>query len=92
MDNYLNGRGGNDNLDTSESDNSFRPLLGESDGVTNQHSNSDNNQEPQGQVEVIFDEKDCPKVEVISVDNKPSQIVVHLPDGRLLKINCEYPV
>ena len=41
-------------------------------------------------IEVIFDEKDCPKVEVISVDSKPRQIVIHLPDGRLLKINCEY--
>ena len=55
MDNYLNGRGGNDNLDTSESDNSFRPLLGESDGIKNQNAtDSDNNQEPQGQSEGYF--------------------------------------
>ena len=40
--------------------------------------------------EVIYEEKDCPKVEVLSTDGVPAKIVIHLQDGKLLEINCLY--
>jgi hypothetical protein len=42
------------------------------------------------QVEVVYDEANCPKVEVVSSEGKPRRIVIHLPDGKLLEISCEY--
>lgn len=42
------------------------------------------------ETEVIFDEANCPKVEVVSEDNIPQKIVIHLEDGRLLTIGCQY--
>jgi hypothetical protein len=88
MENYLTGREGGNNLDVSTKDSSFRSFL--SEPTDSQTTSADLEPVEEGISEVIFDEKDCPKVEVISVDSKPSQIVVHLEDGRLLKINCEY--
>ena len=38
----------------------------------------------------VISEGECPKVEVVSVDGNPSQIIIHLPDGRLLKLDCKY--
>jgi hypothetical protein len=40
--------------------------------------------------DVIYDEKDCPRVEVVSIDGNPHKILIHLLDGKLLKINCHY--
>ena len=89
MENYLTGREGGNNIDVSGADSSFRPFLSQpSEDTTTVNPELEN--VPQGQSEVIFDEKDCPKVEVISVDSKPTEIVIHLDDGRLLKINCVY--
>jgi len=90
MDSYLTGRGGSDNLEVSSGNPSFRPFLSQPSNGQIEASQSEPDIENEGKSEVIFDEKDCPKVEVISVDSKPRQIVIHLPDGRLLKINCEY--
>ena len=63
----------------------FRPFLSQPSNGQIEASQSEPDIENEGKSEVIFDEKDCPKVEVISVDSKPRQIVIHLPDGRLLK-------
>ena len=90
MENYLTGRGGNDDIKLSEVDSSFRPLLIHHTNDQVQQNADEENLESEGSTEVIYNEEDCPKVEVTSVDSKPKQIVIHLPDGRLLKINCEY--
>ena len=88
MENYLTGREGGHSFEASKKDSSFRSFL--SEATDSPITSVDSESAEQGVSEVIFDEKDCPKVEVISVDSKPTQIVVHLEDGRLLKINCEY--
>ena len=90
MDNYLTGRGGSDGHKVSNGDTSFRPFLSQTDKDQVEPNLNEPNLESEGTSEVIFDQQDCPKVEVLSVDSKPKQIVIHLPDGRLLKINCEY--
>ena len=90
MQGYLSGRGIN-----SDSENgikpSFRPFLekkaGEAQGTDDQ---SGGTPEKASETEVIFDEANCPKVEVVSQDNIPQKIVIHLDDGRLLTIGCQY--
>ena len=74
-----------------KSDSSFRPFLSQAPSGSNDSNLAEPNLASEGESQVIFDEKDCPKVEVVSVDQQPRQIVIHLEDGRLLKINCEYP-
>jgi len=92
MENYLSGRGAGEDIDLSKGDSSFRPFLSQTSSSSNESNPAEPNLASEGESQVIFDEKDCPKVEVVSVDQQPRQIVIHLDDGRLLKINCEYPV
>ena len=91
MENYLSGRGAGEDIDLSKGDSSFRPFLSQASSNSNESNLAEPNLASEGGSQVIFDEKDCPKVEVVSVDQQPRQIVIHLDDGRLLKINCEYP-
>ena len=43
-----------------------------------------------GTGEIVFEQVDGPKVEVISEDGEVSKIVVHLASDKILEINCEY--
>ena len=43
-----------------------------------------------GTGEVVFEQVDGPKVEVVSEDGVVSKIVVHLAPDKILEINCEY--
>ena len=90
MQGYLSGRGVN-----SDSENgikpSFRPVLEKN--TSEKQSMGDHlegNPVSNSETEVIFDEANCPKVEVVSEDNIPQKIVIHLDDGRLLTIGCQY--
>jgi hypothetical protein len=90
MQGYLSGRGIN-----SDSENgikpSFRPFLEKNTSeVQEMGSQLAGNPESTLETEVIFDEANCPKVEVVSEDNIPQKIVIHLEDGRLLTIGCQY--
>ena len=91
MQSYLSGRGGEHNVEDKSSE-GFRSYL---DNTTQ----SDQNEGSQAltsedsadlQNDVIYEEEGCPKVEVSSIDGKPVSINIHLPDGRLLKLDCEY--
>ena len=87
MESYLSGKGAS--LDASKSS-SFSSYLnqGNEDGDSESLESS---REVKEQVsEIIYDEKDCPKVEVISTDGSPTKIVIHLPEGKILEINCLY--
>jgi len=88
MESYLAGRGHTSGSDSAE-DSGFRSYLNDgSKQVGNPVDTSDSPQDEQ--VEVVYDQADCPKVEVVSVDGKPHRIVIYLPDGKLLEISCEY--
>ena len=91
MQSYLSGRGGEPQIE-GNSNEGFRSYLDSS-------QNPDPNDAPQAlpaevaadlENEVIYEEEGCPKVEVSSIDGKPVSITFHLPDGRLLKLDCEY--
>ena len=88
MESYLAGRGHTSGSDSTE-DSGFRSYL--DDDPKQVGGAVDASDSPQDeQVEVIYDQADCPKVEVVSVEGKPRRIVIHLPDGKLLEISCEY--
>ena len=87
MESYLKGRGFKNPVETENV--SFKGYL---DGQ--KESRSDEvlpNLEPvEQEKETIYEEEGCPKVEVVSTDGRPTCIVIHLPDGRLLEIDCHY--
>ncbi len=44
----------------------------------------------EGETQLLYEEEAGPKVEVVNVDGRPVQIIVHLESGRRLELNCEY--
>ena len=86
MESYLKGRGYKDDL---KKDSSFESLL-ETSKKRPETPPVDPVEANPAQKEVIYEQENCPKVEVISVDVKPTSIVIHLEDGRLLEIDCVY--
>jgi hypothetical protein len=82
MKGYLSGRTTSKECEVDK-DTSFRSLLSiEKEQLDDTPVNS--------KIDVIYEDKDCPKVEVLSEDGTPSAIIIHLPDGKLLQINCHY--
>ena len=91
MQSYLSGRGGEHHVE-DKSRESFRSYLDATpQSVQNETPPAPASEDPVDlQSEVIYEEEGCPKVEVSSIDGKPVSINIHLPDGRLLKLDCEY--
>ena len=88
MESYLTGRGNSSESDPTE-DPGFRSYLSDQPKQAAVPVNaSDPNQDEQ--VEVVYEQAACPKVEVVSVEGKPQRIVIHLLDGKLLEISYEY--
>ncbi|MEC8355277.1 MAG: hypothetical protein VXZ37_01535 [Verrucomicrobiota bacterium] len=88
MQSYLSGRGGikEDNDGTTNSQ--FRPFLQSKD--TDQTDTVDDLSDKDLDSQVIYDEANCPKVEVLSEEGIAQEILIHLQDGRILKIQCQY--
>jgi len=86
MESYLKGRGYKDDL---KKDSSFESLLDTSKKTLETPQPVPVEVNP-AQKEVIYEQENCPKVEVVSIDGKPTSIVIHLQDGRLLEIDCVY--
>ena len=88
MQGYLTGRGEmNENSDGSN-DPVFRSFL-----LANQETKPDNesvSSESDLESEIIYDQANCPKVEVLSEDGVPQKILIHLEDGKILQIQCNY--
>jgi hypothetical protein len=88
MENYLKGRGFKDE---DANDQNFQGFL-EGKAVNSPQIQSDSI-EPKPKdtsKSTIYEEDGCPKVEVVSEDGRPTTLIVHLPDGRLLEIDCIY--
>ena len=88
MENYLKGRGFNE--EDSE-DRKFQGLLeGKASRPVQVQSDINDANPKDTSKSTIYAEDGCPKVEVVSEDGRPTTLVVHLPDGRLLEIDCIY--
>ena len=90
MQGYLSGRGVKS--DSKEGIKpSFRPFLEQKSTEKESLKNQDgDNSSANLKTEVIYEQANCPKVEVVTEDNIPQKIVIHLEDGRLLTIGCKY--
>ncbi len=89
MESYLKGRGDSlGNALPSSDDDEFRSYL--EDAPKQVIPPAEQNTSEDEKVSVVYDEANCPKVEVVTSEGKPRRIVIHLPDGKLLEISCEY--
>lgn len=88
MQSYLSGRGGIKESGDGPSESQFRPFLQNND--TDQKDTDDDLSSKDLDSEIIYDEANCPKVEVLSEDGIAQEIIIHLQDGRVLKIQCQY--
>ena len=92
MQSYLSGRGANIQPDDSEENtNSFGSYL----SGTNKQQSAPQTTEPVPEgtdlvTETIHTDETGIKVEVLSSDGVPSNILIHIPDGRVIDLNCEY--
>ncbi len=88
MQSYLSGRGGIKEDDDGSVKSQFRPFL--QSKASDQSHTVDDLSDKDLDSEVIYDEANCPKVEVLSEEGIAQEIVIHLQDGRILKIQCQY--
>ena len=88
MESYLKGRGFKDSV--SHDSSSFRGLLEDQNPAPDAISDQKKVEEAESEISTIYDEKDCPKVEVVSEDGRPTAIRIHLPDNRILELECHY--
>ncbi|MBU62439.1 MAG: hypothetical protein CMI26_08050 [Opitutae bacterium] len=94
MENYLTGRSdsGHPALE-DEGIGSFRSYL-DQESVSPEDSTDDQLSVESAAIPresaLLYEEDGGPKVEVVSIDGRPVQIVVHLESGRILELNCEY--
>ena len=91
MDNYLTGRNKDSKTNLDGTISEFRSLTDMANNST-QLIQDQNNQGNDVEVEreTVYSEGDSPVVEVVSVDGCPQEIIIHMNDGRLLKIACNY--
>ena len=88
MQSYLSGRGGIKEEGDGSVKSQFRPFL--QSKASDQSDTVDDLSDKDLDSEVIYDEANCPKVEVLSEEGIAQEIVIHLQDGRILKIQCQY--
>tara|TARA_A100001037_G_C14933221_1_gene537006 strand:+ start:335 stop:622 length:288 start_codon:yes stop_codon:yes gene_type:complete len=95
MESYLAGRSdSNGQALTEEDSSSFRSYLEKQPELepTLEEQFEDTLPDPAevGETQVLYEEEQGPKVEVVSVDGCPVRIIVFLESGRRLELNCEY--
>lgn len=92
MEHYLSGRGNfGDSAQESGEGEEFRSLLDQEEGaLPPQEASAEPNVSVEGETQLLYEEEAGPKVEVVNVDGRPAQIIVHLESGRRLELNCEY--
>jgi hypothetical protein len=92
MRSYLSGRGSNaEDFVSDKASGAFSSYLGEPNQL-NSSLASPIDDETVGNLsteEIHVDETGI-KVEVVSEDGQPRKILVHIPDGRIVELGCEY--
>jgi hypothetical protein len=91
MQSYLSGRGASIESNDSSEESNFSSYL---DDPSKKHavqvSVDSVESEQNTESEVVHADESGIKVEVISVDSAPVKILVHIPDGRIIDLSCEY--
>ena len=91
MDNYLTGRNKDSKTNLDGTISEFRSLtdMANNSAQLIQDQNKEAN-DVEVERETVYSEGDSPVVEVLSVDGCPQEIIIHMNDGRILKIACNY--
>ncbi|MAK46991.1 MAG: hypothetical protein CMI24_07035 [Opitutae bacterium] len=91
MDNYLTGRNKDSKTNLDGTISEFRSLtdMANNSAQLIQDQNKEAN-DVEVERETVYSEGDSPVVEVLSVDGCPQEIIIHMNDGRVLKIACNY--
>ena len=91
MDNYLTGRNKDSKTNLDGTISEFRSLtdMANTSAQLIQDQNKQAN-DVEVERETVYSEGDSPVVEVLSVDGCPQEIIIHMNDGRVLKIACNY--
>ena len=87
MESYLKGKGFDQQ--TSEGS-SFTPYLSPSSSTLTASSEDKTEVGKEAKTQVIYQEEGCPVVEVVSVDEKPVQLIIRFDDGKVLELDCLY--
>lgn len=91
MDNYLTGRNKDSKTNLDGTISEFRSLTDMANNsaqlIQDQNKEAD---DVEVERETVYSEGDSPVVEVLSVDGCPQEIIIHMNDGRVLKIACNY--
>jgi len=92
MDSYLSGRGFDTNRGDKDSSSEFKSLgaLMDLAKKTMLPEDSTATKESETSTQVIYEEKDAPRVEVVSMDGVPREIIISMVDGKILRIACDY--
>ena len=92
MDSYLSGRGFDANRGDKDYSSEFKSLGSLMDLAKKTMSPEDStvSNESETSTQVIYEEKNSPRVEVVSVDGVPSEIIISMLDGKILRIACDY--
>ena len=87
MENYLKGRGfSNENA----TDSGFSSYLASDSPHKADPPSEEETTGIEQSTEVIYQEEGAPKVEVMSVDGKPTKLLIHFENDKVLEIDCLY--
>ena len=92
MQSYLSGRGANIKDDDFEKTaESFSSYLSD---PSKKHTIAPHSEPTQNikdlEKELIHEDESGIKIEVVSADGIPTNLLVHIPDGRIIDLSCQY--
>ncbi len=91
MQSYLSGRGANiDNEKSEIVSSSFSSYLSDPGKQHLIAPSSETENKEEVEKELIHTDESGIKIEVVSVDGIPTNLLVHIPDGRVIDLSCEY--
>jgi hypothetical protein len=90
MQSYLSGRGANIDDVKSDDSGSFSSYLADPGKQHSISSPPESESEKAVEKEIIHTDESGIKIEVVSVDGTPTNLLVHIPDGRVIDLSCEY--
>lgn len=87
MENYLKGRGFSQE---KGSNSGFSSYLASDSSLKADSPSAEETTHVEQSTEIIYQEEGAPKVEVLSVDGKPTKLLIHFENDKVLEIDCLY--
>ena len=87
MENYLKGRGGSIEKET---DSGFSSYLASDSSHKADSPAAEETTYLEQSTEIIYQEEGAPMVEVLSMDGKPTKLLIHFENDKVLEIDCLY--